>query len=635
MTAYTLTIAGLGPHKSTTLAIPEAAELRGPSTVGKSTTAHALALLLQGALPAGAADLAALTRSDRGGVIEIELQRPGQPGLSYRRTAAGRVTWAAGLSQESNAAGRARLLGPVGETALADLTLAILSPNALLASILSPGDRGRPLRLALDLALPAQDLGRVVDEVLEAAGHTARTPSEPAGWKAADAARKLAKSDADRAAGALSQAGLPLPAIAPSSAPTPEALAAARATVEAAELWATYRRTAGASERRAQLLAQAADWDRRLAALGPQPSYDGAPCPPALSAQAEHAAVDVADKALGLARIAKIDDHPACADSLRELAKARAIGTTCGACGGALSPEGKGRAIKAAEVRLGEDRKAAKAELAARVVKAEAALEEARRSLRAAEARVAQREQERMGHTEAALERSTWQAGRKALGDRPTVPAPAEGAPEPPTCDEPTPSATMGARSVIAAHEAAVAQAEARATQERQHAAALAQAEQRADAASAALTRSQAIADAWRDAPGIVARAGMAAWQAALDTADPQHRLRLELPEPTAPAAEQDTCKLYVTGGQGLSLPLAAASTGRRVRAALSLALALRHLAAARYPGGVLPFAELPVVLDDVQAWSEVMPAAVGPLWLLRTVASTPGGARQITVRAL
>lgn len=631
----TLTIAGLGPHKSTALAIPAAAELRGPSTVGKSTVAHALTLLVQGVLPPGAAELAALTRADRAGVVEVELQRPGRPSLSYRRTASGKVTWSAGLAQEGNAAGRARLLGPVGDPGLTDLVLAVISPNALLAQLLSPGDRGRSLRRALDLALPAQDLGRVVDEALEAAGHAARTPTEPASWKSADAARKAAKSDADRAAGALSQASLPLPAVAPSTAIGADAIAAARATIDAAELWATYRRSAGASERRAQAIASAADWDRRLEALGPQPSYDGAPCPPQLDTRAEAQAVDEAERALDRLRASTADDSPAVKEAAGRLAKARAARSDCVACGAPVPPETRQRSIRSAEVQLTEERRLAAAQRSEAIAKAELALEEARKALRAAEARVAQRERERLAHTEAALERSTWQAGRRALGDRPAVPPAVQGEPEPPTCEEPTPSATMGARALIAEYAAAQARAQERATQERQHAAALAQAEQRAAVASAALARAQAIADAWRDAPGIVARAGLDSWQAALDHVDPQHRLRLELPEPTAPAAEQDTCRLYVTGGGGLSLPLAAVSTGRRVRAALSLALALRHLAAARYPGGALPFSELPIVLDDVQAWSEAMPAAVGPLWLLRTVPPTPGGQRAITVKAL
>ena len=298
MTTTHLSIAGLGPHRQTDLAIPGHAELRAPSATGKSTTAAAVALLLTGQLPAGAADLAALTRADAAGVVDVELRRDGEPSLRYRRTASGATTWSAGLASATSAAARGRIFGPAGDPALAALTLAILTPAALLAQLLTPGDLGRSLRRALDLALPAQDARGVVGELLTANGGAPLADTEPSDWRAANTARLAADRVLAVEAGALRQASAEPPPTPTTTAPTPESVATAQATVDAAELWATYRRSAGASERRAQALAQAADWDRRLAALGPQESYDGAPLPPQLTNRAEAAAVDATEAAL-------------------------------------------------------------------------------------------------------------------------------------------------------------------------------------------------------------------------------------------------------------------------------------------------------------------------------------------------
>lgn len=627
MTTTHLSIAGLGPHRQTDLAIPWHAEIRAPSATGKSTTAASLALLLTGQLPAGAADLAALTRADAAGVVDVELRRDGEPSLRYRRTASGATTWSLGLASATSAAARGRLFGPVGDPALSALTLAILTPAALLSQLLTPGDLGRSLRRALDLALPAQDARGVVGELLTTNGGAPLADTEPGDWKAANAARLAADRALAVEAGALRQASAEPPPAPTTTAPAPESVATAQATVDAAELWATYRRTAGASERRAQALASATDWDRRLAALGPQESYDGAPLPPQLSNRAESATVDEADKALGRLRISTLDSDPAVVDALREVEKARAIGTSCRACGATLSPEGKGRAIRAAEVRLGEDRKAAKAAREAAIAKAEAALDLARAALRAQDARVEQREAERRGHTEATMRRGTWAAGRKAIGERPVVPPAVEGEPKPPTRPEPSPADTMGARSIIAADAAAKLHAEQARLQGERRTAAISAAQTSHTAAQTRADRAAAVAKAWRDAPGVIARAGLEAWQLALEIVDEGARLRLVLPAEDASAAEQDTCQILVTG-PGPELPLAAASRGRQLRAAVALSLALRRLASQRHPGGALPYSELPVIVDGAGDWSYGWPlsTAGGPVWLLRTVPTRIAG---------
>ena len=84
--------------------------------------------------------------------------------------------------------------------------------------------------------------------------------------------------------------------------------------------------------------------------------------------------------------------------------------------------------------------------------------------------------------------------------------------------------------------------------------------------------------------------------------------------------------------GDGLQLqidgrPWAQASTGRQTLADYQLRVALRQLAHARHPG--LPFLrylDLPVVVDNAQAWSGPWPAAVHPAALLVTRAGASGG---------
>lgn len=625
--AYHLSIAGLGPHRQTDLALPEHAEIRAPSATGKSTTAAAVALLLTGALPVGAADLAAMTRADAAGVVDVELRRDGEPSLRYRRTASGATTWSLGLASATSAAARGRLVGPVGDPALAPLTLAILSPDRLLAQLLTPGDLGRSLRRALDLALPAQDARGVVSELLTATGGAPLAPAEPGDWKAANTARLAADRSLAVEAGALRQASAEPPPTPTTAAPASESVATAQATVEAAELWATYRRTAGASERRAQALAQAADWDRRLAALGPQESDDGAPPPPQLSNRAEAAAVDTAEAALAKLRATTAADSPPAKEAAARLVAAKAARADCVSCGAPVPPETRQRSIKSAEVQHAEELRLAGVRRTEAIAKAEAALDLARAALRAQDARVEQREAERRGHTEASLRRSAWTAGRKAIGERPVVPPAVEGEPEPPTCPEPSPADTVGARSVLAAAEAARLHAEQARLQAERRSAAVSAAQASHDVAAAKADRAAAVAKAWRDAPGVIARAGLEFWQLALEAVDEGARLRLVLPTEDAPAAEQDTCQVMVTG-PGPELPLAAASRGRQLRAAVALSLTLRRLASTRHPGGALPYSELPVIVDGAQDWSYGWPLATagGPVWLLRTVPTRVAG---------
>jgi hypothetical protein len=142
-------------------------------------------------------------------------------------------------------------------------------------------------------------------------------------------------------------------------------------------------------------------------------------------------------------------------------------------------------------------------------------------------------------------------------------------------------------------------------------------------AREAELARARAVELAHKGAPARVLEQQLVDWRpAARMLASQGIEIRIR------PAGEIDGLDLMID-----DLPSYLASTGRRVHAAALLAFALRTLAARRYPatGGIGSFADLPIVVDDAQAWSGGCYPSQGPMLWLLTEPSEERGAAALT----
>ena len=607
-----ITIAGIGPFTSPiALPLPDARTqtdslvLAGPSEAGKSTLAAALCYLLTGTRPDGApVDAGVLSgevgrvavTSSAGAVHEVRISRTG------------RKTWRCGEAAVATLADRGQVLGVLGLASVASLVRGIVCPADLLRQ--AETSQGRPLRETVMAALPERSLA----DAVQAALGGPLLPADAADARRAVVAATAATTARDRAAGALDAASAALQrheAHGRPTAPDAATVAAAEATIADADAWAAWRRAGGAADRVATQRAALADWERRHAALPPPASFDGAPPPRVPSTRTEERAVDAARAALEA-----LPDAQAGAPGMHErrLAAATRWATlptaSCDLCGQVVTASRAAQIASTARVQIAAEQETVRERDATARAAAERRLAAAERDLATARQRAARIQREVDGHSEAAAAASRYAAAVAALGPRPTVdPEPTDGVPAPAGA-EPAVAAISEARAVLA--RAARVDTEARAYDVR--AATLAEEVDIADRAladrEAELARARAVDAAYKSAPGRLMQQQMADWErvgAGLRRAGVELRLR--------GAGEVDGMDLIIDGR-----PWHYASTGRRVLASSLLAAALRALAARRYTdrGGVGGFADLPIIIDDAQAWSGSGYPSRGPIvWLL------------------
>lgn len=688
MTPAHLTVHGLGPHAApVSLALaPGGATFSAPSQAGKSrATVHALCLALTGRAPDGGAfDLRDITdgadraiarylgpaRADTEGSpaygVRAEVRASGAPPaltvLCMTRDAA---TGKPALTTVAGPAGQAEHLAALGMSA--PVIRAIIVPGVA-AGLAAGTPGGRGLRDVLEEVLPAQDLAQEVRGRMEGAGYLmhasdpltlGKTASTKGSALALQASTNKAAAEARGAYGAraaAAQTAREAHAALESSAPDPERVRKAETWLVTWAEWQTYDAAAAryeqAAEARQAAMEAHAAWQARRDALRPTPSTDDIAAAEDVLSNARHAAAK-ADAARTAARTAataatrapvpaaaRVDEvGRAVADLRRRLAEARGRaaalaagrGTdeaprhTCPTCGQAIS-DAEGRRqdalalaaageVAAIETMLGD----AERELSA----ARAARDEQVAAVRAEhEAAVAEAEgayevaAERVAHAKAALAGArhgpdAHAAAVRALGPAPALPAAAAAveAPVAPTSTRPDPRhlaaaqeltqrARDHARDIAAAKRASADASGAERT-------AMAQAQ----AAEQEAARVEALVRALREAPGAMLARGQALVAAALQGTG------------VDVVITDDAVHLQIDGR-----PWAQASTGRQTLADYQLRVALRALAHARHPGlPFLKYADLPVIVDNAQAWSGPWPAAVHPAALLVTRAAGDG----------
>jgi hypothetical protein len=522
--------------------------------------------------------------------------------------------------------------------------------------------------------LPAQDLGAEVQSRLAAQG-LALKPDDPLvlGKTASTKGSALAlQASANKAAAQTDGAATALAAAAARAREAREAVRAgapdaarvqkAEAWLETWTAWQAYDRDA---EHHAAVLAAhaaaaeaLAAWQARRGALGPAPGGDDVTAAEAALAAARQRKAKV-EAAHAAARDARTDalrqPVPAAADvdraqravsdligrlagaRGRAAALAQGRGTdeaprhTCPTCGQAIS-DAEGRrqdalALAAAgdvaglETMLGdaerelaaaravrdEEVAAVRAQHDAAVAGAQVLLDAAAIAVSEASIALAAARQGPDAHA----------AAVRALGPAPALPTAAGSGdvrepPTPPASPRPDPRHLDAARELVQRardHARALAHAEVTAAD--------AGAAERAAAGTAQTAareaeRVEALVKALREAPGAMLARGQALVAAALAGTG------------VAVVMADDALTLTIDGR-----PWAQASTGRQTLADYQLRVALRQLADARHPG--LPFlryADLPVIVDNAQAWSGSWPAAAHPAALLVTGAGQGAGLR-------
>lgn len=687
MTPAHLTVHGLGPHAApVSLALaPGGATFSAPSQAGKSrATVHALCLALTGRAPDGGAfDPRDITdgadraiarylgpaRADTNGPaygVRAEVRAFGTPPPTLtvlcmtRDAATGKPT----LATVAGPAGQAEHLQTLGMSGA--VIRAIIVPGAA-AGLAAGTPGGRGLRDVLEEVLPAQDLAQEVRSKMQDLGFVlhasdplvlGKSASTKGSALALQAAANKAAAEARGAYGAraaAAQTAREAHAALEGAAPDPERVRKAETWLTTWAEWQTYDAAAARYEQAAdarQVAMEAhAAWQARRDALGPAPGGEDVAAAEEVLNNARAAATK-ADAARAAARTAataatrapvpaavKVDEvGRAVADLRRRLAEARGRaaalaagrGTdeaprhTCPTCGQAISDtEGRRQDalalaaagdVAALEAMLGD----AERELAA----ARAARDEQVAAVRAEhEAAVAEAEgayevaAERVAHAKAALAGArhgpdAHAAAVRALGPAPVLPAaaaveapvaPASTRPDPRHLDaaqELTQRARDHARDIATAKRASADAAGGERT-------AMAQAQ----AAEQEAARVEALVRALREAPGAMLARGQALVAAELQGTG------------VDVVITDDAVHLQIDGR-----PWAQASTGRQTLADYQLRVALRALAHARHPGlPFLKYADLPVIVDNAQAWSGPWPAAVHPAALLVTRAAGDG----------
>lgn len=596
----TLTIAGLGAHPTAvSLTIPDRAVVFGPSQSGKTSILTALCAALLDVGPEGS--IVDEQVHDEAGAAEVALALPGCPALDFRLQRGSRSALKVDGARSASAAAHREALG------LADVVIAraILVPFYWHALTRSP--RARGLRDLLSAVLPAVDLRAIVGASCDL------RDTDPVDLKAALVAQTAANRSASEARGAL-QALEAAPAPVAVEPPPPERVTRARAYLARYADWVRYTQDL-ASWRRQEARRQ--DAARARAELGPRPDVDEAALTRARNIARDRSA-DVARARSELDAVRRDLDRAQsyvdgdAADARRCLDTARAAPEHCPTC----AQPWPAVDLAALEVAAREATQAETAERARRVDPATARYDAAAEALAQAQAREVAAADALTEAERAAGAASAWDRRAAALVVPEEVPPPAWEGEE---LGDRAPTHALAAEELIRQADRAAGAADAAAAAARDRARQLDEARRRLAAAEAEAERVGALVEALRRAPTEVARRGADALRIALDGSGVELRL-------AEPGSDADEVRVYVDGRQGWL-----ASTGRMVLADLAIRLAIRRLAAARYPGGLVGYGRLPIVVDRAQDWSGEWPDAPC-VWRLVTA---PGDLRVRAARGI
>jgi len=659
-------IAGLGPVDAYRHSIPASAEgqhlvFAGPSECGKTTLIHALALLLTGQGATGSAWPVELIRY---GAEKAAVAVALADGSALRRTIikSRASTWTLYGPPQIAGDPSSRITTPIHSQAAWDAELG-LDPS-IVRAILCPdqvarlGDqaRGRPLRDLLLSVLPQVEVRDVVrryvpdlrddEPVVEAS--TGRGAARVRG--AADRATG-ARRTSDESSGALSARRA---ALAQAEAARPEpppqtdvgALARLRGDADRAAVFLGRLDAYEALERAMDAHRAALDaidtqhaavlaWEGRRAALGEPPPHPG-DCPSLGALIEDEAAVRAsaleAARAAMQARAAQpsaavLSARARAAAAEHAVDQALMVGEgTCETCGQVVTAEHAVKHRTAAEaeahaagVALFGAERADTAHREGQIATAKAASDEAQAALTRAEQALAAGRAAVAAHQAAMLALASHTRAVAALGPPPATPPTPPDAPavvEPPSYRGAASEARARAEAMVAEHRAAVTRAAgagaaaegalaAWSRQVEQARAALAEAEAAEGAAAAELARAELVLDVLRRAPTEAAREAEQALVAALPA---RCGVRVVFGDLASGGPEAE---VLIDGR-----PWWLASTGRQIAADLDLRLALRRLAATRYPGGALGYDDLPVIVDRANLWTGDL-SREGAVWLL------------------
>ena len=572
----TLHIAGLGPHRTTEIVVPEPfghTTFAGHSMAGKSSILHAVLFGLFGRAPGGREFPVELIGD---GFDRAEVSLVAASGTVLRRTMTAKrsttrtVERNGALTACATESQFGAQLGPVGERP--DVAQLVITPMAWRPLV--EEKLGRPLRDLVASILPGADVRAVVEGLMSQAGHTLRAsdPTDEAGAARAQTAANAAAAAADeRLSGAKRRA---TDAHARVSGPSVEAVKLAESTLAIVAEWERHDRAAelyAADERARGRQIEARDRYRATRTqLGERPTYDAA------AVQAAEQAVDALE-----ARIAEAKaERERAAKDYREATaalEAQRGATVCPTCGHSLEEPLDTR------------------ELAARVASAEKAGGEARRALDEGTAQLVTARRTLADVGQARDRAREWDAAVRALGAEPAVDA-SRPTPTEPTTPAVEPAAIDAARRTLDAAKAA-AGATARAEEEQSRAQReLADAMAGAERAGAERERIKALVACVRRAPSAIAEAQ----SEALGDLGP---VALRFPPKTSSTTPE--IEVLVDGR-----PWWTASDGRLVLADLYLRAAIRRLAG---------LDALPIIVDRAQDWSGEWPEIEGPVWYLVT----------------
>ncbi len=587
-TPTTLSISGLGAYPGAVdLRIPDRAEVRGPSQSGKTTILTAICAALLDVGPEGA--LLGEMVHDEAHRAEVALALPGLPDVEWSMTRAGsRTLKVRGAPSKSAAAHRAAL-------GLDDLTVsrAILVPLYWLTLARSP--RAAGLRDLLSAVLPAVDLRELVGAAVDL---RAADPVDLKGALALQTATNRAAAEARGAVQALEAA--PPPAVV--EAPPPERVARAKAFLARYADFRAYEQDLAAWRRTE---ARRQDAVRARAELGPRPEVDEAAVGRARTrCRDARAAVERAESELTLARrdLERAQDYvdPDAVDARRAFDAARQAPDTCPTCG----QDWPAVDLAALQARAAETTQAEIDERARRVAPASARVDAAAADVAQARAREGDALDALAEAERATSAAASWDRRAAAIPTLPETPSPAwEG-------DEPRADHAQMAEELLRQAERAAGAAAAAAQDKATRAERLAAARARAAATEAEAERVGALVAAVRRAPTEVARRGAEVLAEALSGSGVEIRA-------AEPGSDGDEVRVLVDGRAWWL-----ASTGRLVLADLWIRLAVRRLAAARYPES--GYGRLPIIVDRAQDWSGEWPDVPG-VWRLVTA---PGDLR-------
>ena len=486
-----ITVEGLGPHESLDLTFDDPmgeTRLRGSSEVGKSTLMDAVCFVLWGHDRTGRPLNLLEVRSDapaarvelvlvNGSVAERVLNRSKDGGR-------GKTTRSWQGQPYTTEKAFLTALGPLGRNLPA--LRQVLIPMAWRALVQGQGG-GRPFRDVLASILPKADKGEIVANTMRESGHEMHR-GDPLHEGDAKELRTRANRSRDKAIGDVTRLRALVDAAGLDAGP-PEATGTqvARDVIDRADAWDRFDGFAEAEERAAKAAELAIEWDDRKAALGDRPSTTGdaieAARQKAHEAEQREKRTRIklvgAEAAMREARTrsgALVEpQHPALrfADAVNEareelnaaIVALNSADDTCPTCAqqwdGARA-EAKQRADRArgavadAEVdraeeaeRLQELFASSKDAAAASIEHASHVLSESERTHARAEAALAEAREEAAAAAALNAPGVAWDRATRALGPRPSVPAPAE-VPSPPAHARPEAADVEAAKKTIA-----------------------------------------------------------------------------------------------------------------------------------------------------------------------------------------